>query len=96
MIIRVKSRRNVTGQSRARDRWSRNAKPATAAVPIKPAGLRLIGFGKHKGKRYADIPRGYLVWMVRAKCQAWKHARSEIERRRWSAREAAWRGVPGA
>ena len=90
MIVKVKSRgRNVTGRSRARDRWSRNAKPAVPvnAVPVKGAGLRLVGFGKHKGKRYADVPLGYLRWMIREKCQAWKNARAEVERRRWSARE---------
>jgi hypothetical protein len=95
VIVKVKSRgRNVTGRSRARDRWSRNAKPDVPvnavpvnAVPVKGAGLRLVGFGKHKGKRYADVPLGYLRWMIREKCQAWKNARAEVERRRWSARE---------
>ena len=43
-------------------------------------------FGKHLGKRYADVPLGYLRWMIGAKCNDWKYARAEIDRRQRLAR----------
>ena len=71
MIVTVKSRgRNSTGRSRSGDRWSKN----------RPISTRLVSFGKHIGKPYADVPLSYLRWMIRAKCEA-KHATAEIQRR---------------
>ncbi len=29
----------------------------------KPVLLRLIGFGKHQGKEFKDIPKDYLIWL---------------------------------
>ena len=99
MIIQVKSRgRNTTGRSRARDRRPKYDKPSAPAIVtvIRHAGTRIMTEGQHKGKRYADIPRGYLVWMIREKCKDWRRARKEMQRRRWAAREDAanaWRRV---
>ncbi len=80
MIIRVKSRgRNITGRSRGRDRSSKfkRRKQRTGKRQVMP-------YGKHKGKRFADIPRHYLVWM---NAESTKHrlknlAAAEL-RRRW-------------
>ena len=49
-------------------------------------------FGKHLGKRYADVPLSYLRWMIGAKCKGAKckgakYASAEIGRRQRSARE---------
>ncbi len=82
MIVNVKSRgRNVTGRSRSRDRWSKN----------RPISTRIVSFGKHLGRPYADVPLSYLKWMVGAKCQDAQYATAELARRQRSARE-----VPGA
>ena len=67
MIIKVKSRGRTTGRSRCRDR-------------NRTTPTRLVSFGKHIGKPYADVPLSYLRWMIRAKCEA-KHATAEIQRR---------------
>jgi len=48
-----------------------------------------VSFGKHLGKPYADVPLGYLRWMIRAKCKDATHATAEIERRQRSAREVS-------
>ena len=90
MIVRVKSRgRNATGRSRARDRWSKTASrpPRKKKKRVRAAGERVIDFGQYQGKRYADIPIGYLRWMIRVQCKDWHRARMEIQRRRWSDRE---------
>ncbi len=74
MTVKVRSRgRNSTGRSRSRDR--------NTTTPE-----RLVSFGKHLGKRYADVPRSYLKWMVGAKCPDAKHATAELDRRQRSAR----------
>ncbi len=80
MTVKVRSRgRNATGRSRSGDRWSKN----------RPTTTRLVSFGKHLGKPYADVPLGYLRWMIRAKCKDATHATAEIERRQRSAREVS-------
>lgn len=28
-------------------------------------GAEIVDFGKHRGKRWADVPRGYLEWIIR-------------------------------
>ncbi len=69
---------------------------ALAAPVIGRAGRRLMQSGPHKGKRYADVPRGYLVWMIRDKAKGWRHAVKEMQRRRVAARDDeanAWRKV---
>lgn len=34
------------------------------AGPVSRSSDDIIHFGKHKGKRWSEIPTGYLVWMV--------------------------------
>jgi exodeoxyribonuclease X len=34
------------------------------AITQGPNKLRNIGFGKHKGMKFEDIPRDYLQWML--------------------------------
>ncbi len=58
-------------------------------------GNGCVPFGKHKGKSWQDVPRGYLEWVTTIK---WRHARSagiELARRRREA-EAPAGNVPGA
>lgn len=33
------------------------------AAPAAPAADPVIGFGKHRGMRYRDIPESYLLWL---------------------------------
>lgn len=36
-----------------------------AAITEGPARLRLVGFGKHQGARWEDLPTDYMLWMLR-------------------------------
>ena len=35
----------------------------SAAPPVEAVKDPVIGFGKHRGLRYRDIPDGYLLWL---------------------------------
>jgi hypothetical protein len=33
------------------------------SMPAAPAKDPVVGFGKHRGMRYGDLPEGYLLWL---------------------------------
>ena len=33
------------------------------SISSKPALLSIVGFGKHKGMKFADVPADYLEWI---------------------------------
>lgn len=47
---------------------------------INPHG-KTIDYGKHAGKLFTRLPRGYLVWMINEKAPMWEIAKAEFERR---------------
>lgn len=65
--------------------------PVATAVSNHAVGDMVLGFGKHIGQRFRDVPEGYLVWMSRPfNTNAWillrgvdwtTLARQEIQRR---------------
>jgi exodeoxyribonuclease X len=49
----------------AREDFERLGVAAFAAHVDSPLLLTMVAFGKHQGKRWADVPRDYLQWMLR-------------------------------
>ena len=45
------------------------------------AEVRLVDFGKHRGKPYSDVPLRYLKWMVSEGHSRSEQAREEVNRR---------------
>ena len=91
MIVRIKTRgRNATGKSRSRDRWSkRNAKLRKNL--FAPDGC-VMPYGKFKGRRFADLPRYYLVWMNQESTKHRLKASAAAElKRRWAAQHSGER-----
>ena len=49
---------------RAAARYSKPGSNRVRAKPKEKLELKIVGFGKHKGKRWRDVPDDYLEWLV--------------------------------